>query len=164
MPPTFQKWWTLTLKSDLNLFETFLNQTYILAVFIGERSKVILFYKNKSIFTFNDTGLDTHRFGKKMNYNYTTRFKFFLSLYPLLILPLKDYVGCFCWLIKLVFIDLKKGLLATFKIISLFSLFDVCETVSEYTFICAKMWVQRIKIALRHFILNHQLQIRKCFK
>ena len=42
--------------------------------------------KNKLIFTFNDTGFDTQRFDKKMNYNYITRFKFGLFLYPLLIL------------------------------------------------------------------------------
>ena len=32
-------------KSDLNLLNTFLNQTYILAVLNSERSKVILFSK-----------------------------------------------------------------------------------------------------------------------
>ena len=42
--------------------------------------------KNKSIFTFSDTGLDTQRFDQKMNSNYLTRFKFCLSLDPLLIL------------------------------------------------------------------------------
>ena len=35
----------ITLKSDLNLVKTYCNQTYILAVFNGERSKVILFSK-----------------------------------------------------------------------------------------------------------------------
>ena len=35
---------------------------------------------------FNDTGLDTHRFVQKINYAYIIRFKFCLSLYPLLIL------------------------------------------------------------------------------
>ena len=54
----------------------FLPQTYILAVFNEKGSKVILFKKNKSIFTFNDTGLDTQRFDKIINYNYVTLFKF----------------------------------------------------------------------------------------
>ena len=31
---------------------------------------------------FNDTGLNTQRFGKKKYYNSITRFKFCLSLYP----------------------------------------------------------------------------------
>ena len=53
---------------------TFLNQTYILAVFNEKASAFIL--KNKSIFTFNDTRLDTQRFDQKINYNYITRFKF----------------------------------------------------------------------------------------
>ena len=42
--------------------------------------------KNKSIFTFNNTRLDTHTFLQKINYIYLTRLKFCLSLYPLLIL------------------------------------------------------------------------------
>ena len=36
--------------------------TYILAVFNGESDFIL---KNKSIFTFNDTGLDTHRLDNK---------------------------------------------------------------------------------------------------
>ena len=38
--------------------------------------------KNKYIFTFKDTGLNTHRFDEKMNYNYITQFKFCLCPYP----------------------------------------------------------------------------------
>ena len=52
---------------------------------MGETSKVFKF-KKKSIFKFNDTGLDTHRFDQKLKYNYINRFKFCLSLYPLLVL------------------------------------------------------------------------------
>ena len=40
------------------------------------------YFLNKLIFTFNDSGLETQRFDKK-KYNYKTRFKFELSLYPL---------------------------------------------------------------------------------
>ena len=43
----------------------FKTQTYLLAVFNDETSKVILFLKNVSIFTFKDTGLDTQRYDKK---------------------------------------------------------------------------------------------------
>ena len=43
------------------MFNTFLNETYILVVSIQwENVKSDLIFKNKSIFTFNDTGLDTH--------------------------------------------------------------------------------------------------------
>ena len=38
--------------------------------------RIDFFFLNKLIFTFNDTGLDTQRFDQKMNYKYTTRFKF----------------------------------------------------------------------------------------
>ena len=65
----------ITLKSDIILLNTFLNQTYILAVFNEKASKVI-YLKNKSIFAFNDTGLDTQRFDQTIYYNYITRFKF----------------------------------------------------------------------------------------
>ena len=36
------------------------------------------------IFTFNDTGLDSQRNDQKINYNYITRFKFFLTIYLIL--------------------------------------------------------------------------------
>ena len=52
----------------------FLIPTFILALFNGETAKFILRVKNKSIFTLNDTELDTDRFDKKMNYNYITKF------------------------------------------------------------------------------------------
>ena len=44
-------------------------------VFNEKPSKMIIFLKI-SIFTFNDTGLDTQKFDQKMNYNYKSRFKF----------------------------------------------------------------------------------------
>ena len=47
------------------LLNIFYNQTYILSVFNDETSKMI--FLNKSIFTFNDTGLDSQRFDKKIN-------------------------------------------------------------------------------------------------
>ena len=56
----------ISLKSDLNLLKTFLIQTYILSVFNGETLKVILFSKINRFFTFDDTGLDTHRFYQKI--------------------------------------------------------------------------------------------------
>ena len=58
--------------------KNFLNQTYILAVFNEKATKLKsdFILKNKLIFTFNDSGLDTQRFDQKINYNYITRFKF----------------------------------------------------------------------------------------
>ena len=53
------------------MLKTFSIQTYILA-----KDKAIDFMsKNKSLFSFNDTGLDTQRLDQKINYNYITRFK-----------------------------------------------------------------------------------------
>ena len=53
------------------MLKTFSIQTYILA-----KDKTIDFMlKNKSLFSFNDTGLDTQRLDQKINYNYITRFK-----------------------------------------------------------------------------------------
>ena len=37
-------------------------------------------FKNKSVFMFNDKGLDTQKFDIKINYNYITQFKFCSSL------------------------------------------------------------------------------------
>ena len=53
---------------------------------------------------FNDTELDTHRFDQNMNYNYITRFKFCLSLYPLLILTCTPFKRE-CILIRIRFCD-----------------------------------------------------------
>ena len=53
-------------------------------------------FQIKSIFTFNDTGPDTHRFDQQMNYKCINRFEFCLSLYPLLILtrtPFKKHIN-----------------------------------------------------------------------
>ena len=47
------------------MLKTVLIQTYILSVLKGQRFKNDFIFKNKSIFTFNDTGLDTQRFDKK---------------------------------------------------------------------------------------------------
>ena len=54
------------------MFNTFLNQTYVLAVFNSEMSKLILFLK---LYLFlrsmsNATGLDRQRFDQKINDNY----------------------------------------------------------------------------------------------
>ena len=57
----------ITLISDIILSNTFLNQTNIMAVFNKKNVKRIFISKNKSIFTFNDIGLNTHRFDQKMN-------------------------------------------------------------------------------------------------
>ena len=67
------------------MLKTFLIQTYIFTIFNCETAKVILFSKINRflVFTFNDTWLDTNRFDKKINFYYTTRFKFCLSFYPL---------------------------------------------------------------------------------
>ena len=65
------------MHKDLILLKKMLNQTYFLAVFnkkLSVKSDFIL--KNRSIFTFNDKGLDTQRFDKKINYTDITRFKF----------------------------------------------------------------------------------------
>ena len=63
-------------KIDLNLFNTFFNQTYNLAVFNGERSKVILFLKiNPFLRSTTQSSIRTDLI-KKINYNYITRFKF----------------------------------------------------------------------------------------
>ena len=40
---------SINLKSDIILFNTFLNQTYFLAVFNDKASKRILFKKNRSL-------------------------------------------------------------------------------------------------------------------
>ena len=52
----------ITSKSDVILSNTFLNQTYSLTVFDKKSVKRDFILKNKSIFTFNNTGLDTQRF------------------------------------------------------------------------------------------------------
>ena len=72
-------------KIGLSLVNAFLNQTYMLAVVNGERSKVILFSKINRFLRSKTQGSISIDLIKKMNYNYITRFKFRLSLYPLLI-------------------------------------------------------------------------------
>ena len=66
-----------TLKSDLNLFKTFLIQTYIYWPYL---KAVILFFLKLPVFTFKDTG---QRFDQKIYYIYLTRFKFCLSQHSL---------------------------------------------------------------------------------
>ena len=74
-----------TLKSDLNLLNTFKIKPISWAYLRGKVKtlKVILFLKITRFLLFMTQGsnLDTHRFDQKMNNNYITRFKFFLSLY-----------------------------------------------------------------------------------
>ena len=53
---------------------------YWLALFKAKRQSDFI-YKKRSIFTFNVTGFDTHRFDKKINNNDITRFKFCSSSY-----------------------------------------------------------------------------------
>ena len=56
--------------------QTFKIQIYILAVFNKRKVNSDFIFKNKWSFMFNGTsGLDTHRFDKKMYYNY----RFFLQ-------------------------------------------------------------------------------------
>ena len=75
----------ITLKSDIILLNTFPNQTYILAVFNEKASKVILFWKINRFLRSTTQG-SIHRDLIKKNYNYITRFKFWSSLYSLLML------------------------------------------------------------------------------
>ena len=65
-----------------NFAKHFLNQNYV-RVYLGCILQSVnrhFILKNKSIFTFNDTEIDTQRFDQKVNYNYITRFNF--CLYP----------------------------------------------------------------------------------
>ena len=64
----------------------FVKNFFNLNLYFGRNVKSDLILKNKLIFTLNDTGLDTYRFVQKINYTYLSRYKFLLSLYPLLIL------------------------------------------------------------------------------
>ena len=68
------------IKIGFNFDKHFLNQTYILASFNEDMSKVI-FFLFFFISTFNNKGLDTQRFDPKTNYIYITRYKFCLSMY-----------------------------------------------------------------------------------
>ena len=67
---------------------------YILDVFNDNTTKVKFYFFNWLLHIYNDTGLDTQRFDQKINYNYITLFKFWLSLYPLLILTRTLFKAC----------------------------------------------------------------------
>ena len=73
----------MTLKSDLNLLNTFFNQTNILAVFNDITSKGSLFFLIR--FVCSTIQGSIHRdLIKKMYHNFKTRFKCWLFLNPLL--------------------------------------------------------------------------------
>ena len=57
-------------KIEFKFVRDFFNSNLYFGRILGRNVKSDFIFKNKSIFTFNDTKLDTHRFDKKMNYNY----------------------------------------------------------------------------------------------
>ena len=67
------------------MLNTFSNQTLFCPYLITKSQKwfyLFLYW----LFKFNDTELDKQRFVQKIKYNYLTRFKFWLTLYLLLLL------------------------------------------------------------------------------
>ena len=73
-------------KIGFNSVKHFFKSNLYLGRIYWQKVKSDFILKNKSIFTFKATGLDTPIFDKKITYNYITRFKLCLSLYPFLIL------------------------------------------------------------------------------
>ena len=63
----------MTLKADLNLLKTFVNQPYILAVFNDNTTKAILFFLNRLLCS---TTKSLIRRDLTKKYNYITQFKF----------------------------------------------------------------------------------------